>query len=156
MRTVSYRLGDLAKATINIGKVAENEYTRVQFNAEQIFAEYPAATPSMAVISPAGVKYPAVVTREGDLIIWDVTDADLTAEGMGELQLTLTENGVVCKSYIARTRIERSIVADGETPDPVQNWLDQAAEALRSTILPAKGTPMWSGPRTRPGRKPRH
>ena len=85
MRTVSYRLGDMARATINIGKVAENEYTRVQFNAEQIFAEYPAATPSMAVISPEGVKYPAVVTREGDLIIWDVTDADLTAEGMDVL-----------------------------------------------------------------------
>ena len=142
MRTVSYRLGDLARATINIGKVAENEYTRVQFNAEQIFAEYPAATPSMAVISPAGVKYPAVVTREADLIIWDVTDADLTAEGMGELQLTLTENGVVCKSYIARTRIERSIVADGEAPDPVQNWLDQAAEVLEAVedAIPAGGT----------------
>ena len=130
MRTVSYRLGDLARATINIGKVAENEYTRVQFNAEQIFAEYPAATAALNVINPAGTAYPAVVTREGDLIIWDVTDADLTAEGMGELQLTLTENGVVCKSYIARTRIERSIVASGSTPDPVQNWLDQAAEVL--------------------------
>ena len=142
MRTVSYRLGDLARATINIGKVAENEYTRVQFNADQIFAEYPSATPSMAVISPAGVKYPAVVTREGNLIIWDVTDADLTAEGMGELQLTLTENGVVCKSFIARTRIERSIVADGEAPDPVQNWLDEAAEVLEEVqdAIPAGGT----------------
>ena len=142
MRTVSYRLGDLARATINIGKVAENEYTRVQFNADQVFAEYPSATPSMAVISPAGVKYPAVVTREGNLIIWDVTDADLTAEGMGELQLTLTENGVVCKSFIARTRIERSIVADGEAPDPVQNWLDEAAEVLEQVedAIPAGGT----------------
>ena len=142
MRTVSYRLGDLARATINIGKVAENEYTRVQFNADQVFAEYPSATPSMAVISPAGVKYPAVVTREGNLIIWDVTDADLTAEGMGELQLTLTENGVVCKSFIARTRIERSIVADGEAPDPVQNWLDEAAEVLEAVedAIPAGGT----------------
>ena len=142
MRTVSYRLGDLARATINIGKVAENEYTRVQFNAEQIFAEYPAATAALNVINPAGTAYPAVVTREGDLIIWDVTDADLTAEGMGELQLTLTENGVVCKSYIARTRIERSIVASGSTPDPVQNWLDNAAEVLEEVedAIPAGGT----------------
>ena len=142
MRTVSYRLGDLARATINIGKVAENEYTRVQFNAEQIFAEYPAATAALSVINPAGTAYPAVVTREGDLIIWDVTDADLTAEGMGELQLTLTENGVVIKSYIARTRIERSIVASGSTPDPVQNWLDNAAEVLEEVqdAIPAGGT----------------
>ena len=142
MRTVSYRLGDLARATINIGKVAENEYTRVQFNAEQIFAEYPAATATLNVINPAGTAYPAVVTREGDLIIWDVTDADLTAEGMGELQLTLTENGVVCKSFIARTRIERSIVASGSTPDPVQNWLDNAAEVLEEVqdAIPAGGT----------------
>ena len=142
MRTVSYRLGDLARATINIGKVAENEYTRVQFNAEQIFAEYPAATAALSVINPAGTAYPAVVTREGDLIIWDVTDADLTAVGMGELQLTLTENGVVIKSYIARTRIERSIVASGSTPDPVQNWLDNAAEVLEEVqdAIPAGGT----------------
>ena len=142
MRTVSYRLGDLARATINIGKVAENEYTRVQFNAEQIFAEYPAATAALNVINPAGTAYPAVVTREGDLIIWDVTDADLTAEGLGELQLTLTENGVVCKSFIARTRIERSIVASGSTPDPVQNWLDNAAEVLEEVqdAIPAGGT----------------
>ena len=142
MRTVSYRLGDLARATINIGKVAENEYTRVQFNAEQIFAEYPAATVALSVINPAGTAYPAVVTREGDLIIWDVTDADLTAAGMGELQLTLTENGVVIKSYIARTRIERSIVASGSAPDPVQNWLDEAAEVLEEVqdAIPAGGT----------------
>ena len=142
MRTVSYRLGDLARATINIGKVAENEYTRVQFNAEQIFAEYPAATAALSVINPEGTAYPAVVTREGDLIIWDVTDADLTAAGMGELQLTLTENGVVIKSYIARTRIERSIVASGSTPDPVQNWLDEAAEVLEEVqdAIPAGGT----------------
>ena len=142
MRTVSYRLGDLARATINIGKVAENEYTRVQFNAEQIFAEYPAATAALSVINPAGTAYPAVVTREGDLIIWDVTDADLTAAGMGELQLTLTENGVVIKSYIARTRIERSIVASGSAPDPVQNWLDNAAEVLEEVqdAIPAGGT----------------
>ena len=142
MRTVSYRLGDLARATINIGKVAENEYTRVQFNAEQIFAEYPAATAALSVINPAGTAYPAVVTREGDLIIWDVTDADLTAAGMGELQLTLTENGVVIKSYIARTRIERSIVASGSAPDPVQSWLDNAAEVLEEVqdAIPAGGT----------------
>ena len=138
MRTVSYRLGDLARATINIGKVAENEYTRVQFNAADILAEYPAATAALSVINPAGTAYPAAVTREGDLIIWDVTDADLTEAGQGELQLTLTENGVVIKSYIARTRIERSIVASGSTPDPVQNWLDDAEQALNT--FPAGGS----------------
>ena len=130
MRTVTYRLADLAKATIHIGKVAENEATRVQFDAAQIFAEYPAATPALNVINPAGTAYPAVVTKDGNYVIWDVQDSDLTAQGMGEFQLSFSENGVIIKSCVGRTRIERSIVASGEAPDPVQSWLDDAEEAL--------------------------
>ena len=39
MRTVTYKLDDLKKVAIHIGKVAENEYTRVQIDAGDIYAE---------------------------------------------------------------------------------------------------------------------
>ena len=153
MRTVTYRLADLAKATIHIGKVAENEATRVQFDAAQIFAEYPAATPALNVINPAGTAYPAVVTKDGNYVIWDVQDSDLTAQGMGEFQLSFSENGVIIKSCVGRTRIERSIVANGEAPDPVQSWLDDAEEALAAipntidtALAEAKASGEFDGP----------
>ena len=52
MRTVSYRLADLQKAVITIGKVGENDYTRVIFGCKVIFDEYPSATPSLSVPDP--------------------------------------------------------------------------------------------------------
>ena len=159
MRTVTYRLADLAKATIHIGKVAENEATRVQFDAAQIFAEYPAATPALNVINPAGTAYPAVVTKDGNYVIWDVQDSDLTAQGMGEFQLSFSENGVIIKSCVGRTRIERSIVANGEAPDPVQSWLDDAEEALAAipntidtALAEAKASGEFDGPPGQDGR----
>ena len=142
MRTVTYRLVDLQKATITIGKVGENEHTRVQFACKKAFDEYPSAIPALTVTNPSGTSYPVVTTRDGEYVIWDVADSDLTAQGNGELQLTFTENGVVCKSYIAKTKVKRSIVANGTAPDPVQNWLDTAAEVLESVneAIPAGGT----------------
>ena len=86
MRTVSYRLVDLNRAVLTIGKVGENDYTRVQFDCKKVFDEYPSATPALSVINPSGTAYPAVVTRDGDYVLWDVQDSDLTAQGQGEAQ----------------------------------------------------------------------
>lgn len=132
MRTVSYRLADLSRATIRIGRVGENDYTRVVFDSRTVFDEYPGAIPALTIAPPMGQPYPAVATREGDLVIWDVTDSDLTSSGMGEAQLTFTENGVVCKSCIAKLVVERSITASGEAPDPVEDWLTAANTALNA------------------------
>ena len=130
MRTVSYRIGDLNKAVIHIGKVAENEHTRVQIDAGEIFAEYPNAAASLAVQPPEGQAYPVNVTRDGDLVLWDVKDSDLAAEGHGEIQLTFTEGSVVVKSTICRISVCRSIVGDGEAPTPIEDWIEEAQGVL--------------------------
>ena len=142
MRTVSYRIGDLNKAVIHIGRVAENEYTRVQIDAGEIFAEYPAASASLTVQPPEGSAYPATVTRDGNLVIWDVKDSDLTADGNGEIQLTFTNSAVVVKSAIGRISVCRSIVASGEAPDPVQDWISDATDVLEALedAIPEGGT----------------
>ena len=134
MRTVSYRIGDLTKATIHLGRVAENDYPRVQIDAGEIYAEYPHAAASLTVQPPAGEAYPAVVTREGDLVIWDVPDSALTEEGMGEIQLTFTDGETVVKSAIGRISVCRSIVGEGEAPDPLEDFLAEAGAAL--TAIP--------------------
>ena len=145
MRTVTYRLADLEKkerVCIHLGRVDENEATRVQIDAGTLFAEYPAAAASMSVESPAGVKYPATVTRDGDMVIWDVRDSDLAKPGRGEMQLTFTENGVVVKSAIARTSVARSIVGEGTPPDPLDDWIERAEDVLEEIedAFPEGGT----------------
>ena len=130
MRTISYKLDDLKKAVIRIGYVGENQHTQVRIDCKDLFKEYPDAAVSMAIVSPAGQSYPKVVTVDGSTVVWDVTDSDLAAEGDGEIQLTFTEGGVVAKTAVARFNVYRSIAADGPAPDPVDDWLQEASEAL--------------------------
>lgn len=142
MRTITYKLADLGKAVIHLGKANENEATRVQIDAGVLFAEYPTAVPTLKVINPAGTVYSAEVTRDGDYVLWDIKDSDLTENGSGEFQLTFTENGVVVKSAISRTQICPSITGGGTAPDPVQDWLDHAEEVLEEVedAFPEGGT----------------
>lgn len=130
MRTISYKLDDLKKAIIRIGYVGENQHTQVRIDCKDLFKEYPDAAVSAAIVSPAGQSYPKVATVDGSTVVWDVADSDLAAEGDGEIQLTFTEGGVVAKTAVARFNVYRSITAEGPAPDPVDDWLQEASEAL--------------------------
>ena len=110
MRTVSIRLEDLAKGELFVGYVGENFHTRVIIDAAKMYAQYPSAAAALTVRPPRAEAYPAVVTREGDCVLWDVTDSDLTQQGNGEIQLAFTVDDVIAKTYIGRIRIGRSII----------------------------------------------
>lgn len=129
--TVSYKLEDLKKGVIiPIGFVGENDFTRVIFDAEEIYKKYPSASVSMKVQPPKGVIYPAAVTRDGNTVIWQVKDADVANRGCGELQLTFIDGETKIKTYIAKTDVKRSLAGNGPAPDPVQDWVDNAEEVL--------------------------
>lgn len=131
MRSVSIRQFDMKQATIPLGFEGENEFTEVRIDCKKTFDQHPNAVPSMTVTDPAGNKYPAVVTRDGDIVVWQLTAGDLTTKGYGEIQIEFVIDGtVIGKTDIARTRIERSIFPDGEAPEPMQNWLDEANQTL--------------------------
>lgn len=142
MRTVSYKLADLSKVVIHLGKVAENDATRVRIDSAEVFRDYPAAQVALSVTNPVGETYPATVQRDGDFVVWDVKDSSLTAEGDGEIQISFSQSGAKIRSDIGRTKICRSIIGEGETPDPVQDWVDQAEELLEEieNAIPAGGT----------------
>ena len=129
--TVSYKLEDLKKGVIiPIGFVGENDFTRVIFDAEEIYKKFPNASVSMKVQPPKGVIYPATVTRDGNDVTWQVKEADVANRGGGELQLTFTDGETKIKTYIARTDVKRSLAGNGPAPDPVQDWVDNAEEVL--------------------------
>ncbi len=130
MKAFPYAVPLLKEELINLGKVGENGRTQIVFHSKEVFDEYPNAIPSLTVVNPAGTAYPAVVTREGDDVVWTVTSADLTNHGDGKLQLTFSDNGVVVKSYIAMTWTDKSIVPTGPVPDPVGNFIEQAGTVL--------------------------
>ena len=134
MRSVTVRLEDLKNVVINIGFVGENEHTRLTVICSKMYAQYPHAAASMTVQPPAGAAYPAVIERDGDNVIWDVTDSDLAAEGSGEIQLSFTTGKTVAKTYVGRTKVMRSIIPTGEITDPLDDFLTRAGAAL--TAIP--------------------
>lgn len=143
MRSVSIRQLDMKQATIPLGFEGENEFTEVRIDCKKTFDQHPNAVPSMIVTDPAGNKYPAVVTRDGDIVVWTITAGDLTTKGSGEIQIEFLIDGtVIGRTDVARTRIERSIFAEGEAPDPVQDWVSEANRllALIRSAIPAGGT----------------
>lgn len=165
MRTISYRAEDLRTAVIGIGYVGENEHTQVRIDCGTIFAEYPEASAGMTIVPPAGAAYPKVVTRDGDVVVWDVTDSDLASEGSGEMQLSFVVSNVVVKSCIAQICVQRSITGNGPAPDPMDDWLTEASETLAevdealaaipetidTALEQAKASGEFDGPQGEPG-----
>ena len=130
MRTISYKLDDLKKVVIPIGYEGENNHTRVIIDAGEVFKQYPEAVVALTVQPPKGTMYPAIVTRDGDTVTWDVKDSDCASNGNGEAQFTFTNSTVVVKSVVTKIKVQRSLHTEGPAPDPIQNWLDTASETL--------------------------
>lgn len=130
MRTISYKLDDLKKVVIPIGYEGENNHTRVIIDAGEVFKQYPEAAVALTVQPPKGTMYPAIVTRDGDTVTWDVKDSDCASNGNGEAQFTFTNDTVVVKSVVTKIKVQRSLHTEGPAPDPILSWLDTASETL--------------------------
>ena len=132
MKTVRVNLNQLYTSALDLGFVGENEHRQIVIDCAEVFAEYPHAVPALTVQPPMGMAYPATAGRDGDNVVWTITDSDLIKSGRGEMQLTFTENGVVVKSCIGRISINRSIEPSGDVPEPIENWLVEANTALNA------------------------
>lgn len=132
MRVKNLTLAELEEKVIAIGFVDENLYTQVRIDCKELFDEHPDAIPSLAVQPPQGDAYPAVVTRDGDIVVWNVAKSDVQYANLGRLQLTFVIGEIVAKSYVGKYVIDKSLIPDGEAPTPIENWLTQAATALQA------------------------
>lgn len=142
MRSSTWRLEDLRNVILNLGFVGENLHTRQIFDCKKIFDQYPNASVSMTVTPPEGEPYPGTIERDGDLVIWDVRDSDLVAEGDGEIQLVFTQEPHIARSYNAGTHICRSQVPTGSIPSGLDDYITRADQLLDQVedTFPAGGT----------------
>lgn len=115
---------------ILLGRTGENERTQVQINCAAVYAEYPSAVASLVAKAPNGDKYPVATTVSNNAVIWDVLDSMLVHTGVGEYQLTFTLGDVVAKSAIGKFVVTQSIEADGSMPSVIEDWMQEANEAL--------------------------
>ena len=153
MRSSTWRLEDLRTTIFNLGFVGENEHRQLRIDCKEAFDEYPTASPSLTVCPPEGESYPAVIERDGDFVLWTITDSDLVHEGSGEIQLSFTVSETVAKSYPGRIKVMRSIVPTGEIPEGIDDFLTRAGAALTAipetideALAEAKASGEFDGP----------
>lgn len=129
--TTALTADEFGRAALNLGRADENAAVRVEIDLSAILTQEPSASAHLTVESPVGEKYPASTVMDGGKLIWDVSDADTAAEGTGRAQLTVTgPGGEVLKSAVAVTRVGHSLRGEGEAPEPLKSWVDDAVAKL--------------------------
>ena len=130
-------LRNLGSEVLQLGYVGENIHTQIEINCAEVFLDYPDAQAVMVVKPPAGDLYHAVLTKDKNKVIWEITNSDVAYAGSGLVQLTFTDNGEVIKSIIGKTAIEQSIETTGEAPAPLEDWMQRAEETASQLALEA-------------------
>lgn len=120
----------LETRTLVLGFQGENLRTQLRIDCAATFAEYPNATPALAIKPPTGATYPVFVERDGNEVVWDIVANNLLLKGDGELQLTFYKGAVIAKTSIGHITVNRSLQIDGEMPDVVATWIENANRKL--------------------------
>ena len=120
----------LETRTLVLGFQGENLRTQLRVDCSPTFAEYPNATPALAIKSPTGETYPVFVERDGNEVVWNIVANNLALKGDGELQLTFYKDNVIAKTSIGHITVNRSLQIDGEMPDVVATWIENANRKL--------------------------
>lgn len=130
MRVEELWLSEVPTKNLDLGFVGEKNHTKIVIMCANLFYKYPDAAATLAVKPPVGDTYPVVVTKDGTNVIWNVGQGDIAYEGSGQYQLTFTEDGEIIKEEYGQFFVKPSLTATGEAPDPVEDWLTAANEAL--------------------------
>lgn len=120
--------------SIPLGRQGENQAQTViwQGIAAQYAALYGEGTfQLMAQRCGDAAPYPVVLTRDGDSLVWTVSDPDTAKSGVGRCELTYLVGGAVAKSKTWQTQVLASFTADGsaEPPEPAQSWVQEVLDA---------------------------
>ena len=135
---------EISSDVLQIGFEGENDHTQVIIYCSTIINNYPNAVASMVIQPPVGDMYPKDITQDGNKIVWVVTASDCAYPGAGRYQLTFTDDNEVIKTYIGNYNIKDSLIANGEPPTPLEDWLEQAQEALDAFKQDVSDAEAWA------------
>lgn len=130
MRLIELQLEEIERQSFCIGFEGEQNHTGIVFQCDAVFAEYPSAAATMAVKSPSGDLYPVSLDREGEDLVWIISASDCVSSGLGQYQLTFVDGQAVIKTFIGSFLVMPSLMATGNPPAPLTDWLQRAGLTL--------------------------
>lgn len=123
---------DQKEYKIEIGRKGEHDVTQVIFDVSDFVRLFGGGHCELVHSVPYSEEsYPIITEMDGTNCIWTISASDTVKNGVGRATLRYyTENGLA-KSCGIKTIIHGCADSfDGVAPDPVQEWVDQAAEFL--------------------------
>lgn len=128
--------------TIFIGREADGGVEKIEIDCSAWVKAYPNLTDyRIEVTSPEGIVYLPVIERQGNLLMWPITQSDTAKKGQGMYQVVATgaEGERKTSAYHALNVV--SIMpgtATDEVPSPAQPWVDNVLDAANRAEEAAK------------------
>lgn len=117
---------------ILLGRCGENLARTVEIDVSEYLVEYPGAVVTLLNRrhGESGI-YPVAAELRGGCLVWQPTSADTAIAGSGEAEVRVTVNGVLAKSKILSTMVDKSLTGqETEAPEPGMDWVDKIVNAI--------------------------
>lgn len=119
---------------ILLGRCGENLARTVEIDVSEYLVEYPGAVVTLLHRrhGESGI-YPVAVELRDGCLVWQPTSADTAIAGSGEAEVRVTVNGVLAKSKILSTMVDKSLTGqETDAPEPGMDWVDKITTAIGS------------------------
>ena len=119
---------------ILLGRCGENLARTVEIDVSEYLAEYPGAVVTLLHRrhGESGI-YPVAAELRDGCLVWQPTSADTAIVGDGEAEVRVTVDGVLAKSKILSTMVDKSLTGQETTaPEPGMDWVDKITTAIGS------------------------
>lgn len=119
---------------ILLGRCGENLARTVEIDVSEYLKEYPGAVVTLLHRrhGESGI-YPVAAELRDGCLVWQPTSADTAIAGSGEAEVRVTVDGVLAKSKILSTMVDKSLIGqETEAPEPGMDWVDKITTAIGS------------------------
>lgn len=119
---------------ILLGRCGENLARTVEIDVSEYLKEYPGAVVTLLHRrhGESGI-YPVAAELRDGCLIWQPTSADTAIVGDGEAEVRVTVDGVLAKSKILSTMVDKSLTGqETDAPKPGMDWVDKITTAIGS------------------------
>ena len=117
---------------ILLGRCGENLARTVEIDVSEYLAEYPGAVVTLLHRrhGESGI-YPVAAELRDGCLVWQPTSADTAIVGDGEAEVRVTVDGVLAKSKILSTMVDKSLTGqETAAPEPGMDWVDKIVNAI--------------------------
>lgn len=119
---------------ILLGRCGENLARTVEIDVSEYLVEYPGAVVTLLHRrhGESGI-YPVAAELRDGCLVGQPTSADTAIVGDGEAEVRVTVDGVLAKSKILSTVVDKSLTGqEMDAPEPGMDWVDKITTAIGS------------------------